>query len=280
MLTFTLATLRQLATRPDQADRLRALLWERALRERSASPTPSAGPALAERLRGLEGEREVVARRMAREADDARYEAIARDFDRLAVEVRAVEQALAAARSRSSSGPGEVEAEVGAAMALLAELERVAGDPGARADLPPLLDALGLRIGLSFVTEIKGRKRPVQRLQAGVMAFGGAALPVPPYGKESLSALPGPCGCCADDVTEGEGWALDPAGCRETPRLTRHLTSTGSDDVPESAEPEQAARAGRSRSRGPSNAPKLPHSSETSRQEGISISKENRGERI
>jgi hypothetical protein len=49
-----------------------------------------------------------------------------------------------------------------------------------------LLKRLGLRIGLTFRTVVKGKKRKVQCLTSGRLVFGDAALPVPLFGKSSV----------------------------------------------------------------------------------------------
>ena len=51
----------------------------------------------------------------------------------------------------------------------------------------PLLRRLGVWIGLSFTSVVKGKKRVVQRLQSGIMTFGGRGLPVPLFGASNLS---------------------------------------------------------------------------------------------
>ena len=106
MLRFTLRTLADQVDRNGNRDRLRALIEERARRDRVE---PAVGPvareaSLVARLSRLNGELEVVGRRMATEGDDARYEAIAREYDRLRVEVGEAERALAAARSSLADG--------------------------------------------------------------------------------------------------------------------------------------------------------------------------------
>jgi site-specific DNA recombinase len=76
------------------------------------------------------------------------------------------------------------EAEVDAALALLDDLDRITGDETARAEINPLLQRLGVRIGLTFGSTIKGKKRVVRRLLSGLMTFGDAELPVKPHGPD------------------------------------------------------------------------------------------------
>ena len=127
---------------------------------------------------------------MATEADDGRYEAIAREYDRVRDEVGATNDALAAVRSSMAAAPTTtMEEEVESAMALLDDVVRITGDDGARADINRVLGVLGLRIGLTFGDAVKGKKRRVRRLLGGVMAFGDSPLPVPMHGATNIAQL-------------------------------------------------------------------------------------------
>ena len=138
---------------------------------------------------------------MATEGDDARYEAIAREYDRLHREVRATEAALESERRASAPRVATtIQDEVEAAMSLLDDIGRITSDDGARAEINPLLEALGLRIGLTFGGTIKGKKRVVRRLLGGVMTFGGAPLPVRLHGADNLEATDEPHGSTACQV--------------------------------------------------------------------------------
>ena len=192
MLRFTLKTLAHHVDLGGNRDRLRALLEERARRDRVE---PAVGPvareaSLVAQLSRLNGELKVVGRRMATEGDDARYEAIAREYDRLRLEVGEAERALDAARSSPAAAhTTTVEEEVDSAMVVLDDVVRITGDDGARADVNRLLGDLGLRIGLTFGDAVKGEKRIVRRLLSGVMAFGDTPLPVPMHGADNIARL-------------------------------------------------------------------------------------------
>jgi hypothetical protein len=79
-------------------------------------------------------------------------------------------------------------------LALYDRIERVSSDAGARADVPPLLEGIGLRMGLYFDEGTKRNKRTVRVLKGGVIMTGRAELPVPPYGSDYLPATPGATG--------------------------------------------------------------------------------------
>jgi hypothetical protein len=189
LLRFTLRTLRQLVERHGNRDRLRQLLLERAHREAPESvPSPAEQElqVLTGKVSDLTEQLAVVRRRMALEPDDTRYAAIAAEFDRLRAELQVAEKELEAKqRCRPASSGRSPEAEVDAVMALVDDICRVADDVGARADINPLLKRLGMWIGLTFTSAIKGTKRVVRRLASGQITFGDGRLPVPMHGADN-----------------------------------------------------------------------------------------------
>jgi len=204
MLRFTLQTLHQLVERPGNREKLRQLLLERA-HQQAQKPSPDpAEQALQMRISQVNELKEqlvVVRRRMALEKDDARYTAIAEEFDRIRSELQMAEKKLEA-EQRSSPTPAtrSPEVETEAALALLDDLRRITADERARAEINPLLQKLGVRIGLTFGSAIKGKKRIVRRLLGGMMTFGGRELPVPLYGPSNRQ---GPEGTCSHPAKAG-----------------------------------------------------------------------------
>jgi hypothetical protein len=77
----------------------------------------------------------------------------------------------------------------------LDDVARITSDPAERAEIQPLLERLGLRIGLRFQPAVKGTKRVVQKLVSGRMVFGDGPLPVPLFGKNNVENGPQGCGC-------------------------------------------------------------------------------------
>jgi hypothetical protein len=190
MLRFILKTLRQLAERHDNRERLQQLLLARAQQDATDSAPSPAEQEIQVRLGQVNDLRQqlgVVRRRMALEQDDARYAAIAEEFDKIQGELRSAENELAAVqRFHPATTPKAPEAEVEAALAFLDDLRRVSADDGARAHVNPLLQRLGIWIGLQFGSQIKGKKRLVRRLLSGVVTFGNRHLPVPLHGPSNL----------------------------------------------------------------------------------------------
>jgi hypothetical protein len=283
MLRFTLGTLRQLVDRRGNRDRLRALLEERARRDRTgpSGRAPDHEATLSAKLSELKGQLEVAGRRMAQERDDARYEAIAREYDRLHREVRATEAALESERRASAPRVATtIQDEVDAALSLLDDIERITADDGARAEIHPMLEALGLRIGLTFGGAIKGRARVVRRLLGGVVSFNGAPLPVRLHGPDNREAIDEPRdssvrqaqGDVEGELTESHD---EPAG--------RGGVASNPADRSESS----GCRVGIGAVEGGDRFPGLTAGSQrepirpgSRRPEGISITKVNRGERI
>jgi hypothetical protein len=89
-----------------------------------------------------------------------------------------VQQQLAATLQRLAPGLRSPEQEVDVAMGVLDNIRQVAGDSAARAQILPLAQRLGLRIGLRFVDAIKVTKQRVRRLAGGIVAFGDAPFPL------------------------------------------------------------------------------------------------------
>jgi len=173
LLRFTLKTLRQLVDRHGNRDKLRQLLRERAQqRPQDAVPSPTEQELRVARVKELTDQLAVVRRRMALETNEHRYAAIAEEFDRMRDELRSAEKELEAQqRSCLSPETRTPEAEVDAAMALLDDIGRIATDEKARSGIHPVLQKLGLWIGLNFGSAIKGKKRVVRRLLGGRLNY-------------------------------------------------------------------------------------------------------------
>lgn len=62
-------------------------------------------------------------------------------------------------------------------MEMFEDIRRVCEAPGARGDISPIVQKLGLRIGLTFFEGIKGKVSKVRRLAGGVLTFGDRLVP-------------------------------------------------------------------------------------------------------
>jgi hypothetical protein len=201
---------------------------------------------------------------MAVEGDEARYQAIAAEFDRIRSEVLEREKELESLkRMAPSSTQATEEEEVEAAMAVFDDITRIATDDRARGEINPLLVKLGLRLGLSLAPAIKGKKREVRQLVGGVMAFGEGRLPVPLYGSHN-----------GEPAEEG----MDQRG---------HRVALGEEGGPLGLAPPDATNMGDRDLRGeagaelsstPADLGRLDHTrSLNGQREGISFTRDNRG---
>lgn len=250
LLKYLLSLLVQRVAGIGNRDRLQQFLEVRARAERPTNDGASNRKleALRAEVNRLSAEERVAERRMAVEQNDGRYQVLARQCEQIAVELAASKSQLATVeRQVLPRRSTTAEQDVAAALSLLDDITRVADDPAARADIPRLLDQIGVRIGLNFGTVIPAKKREVQVLLGGIVAFGDAPLPVPIHGANNR----------ANDVDSAPGGhSID-----RTPaeRIRDH------DDSSTSAEGDGGHE--------------LPHVSHARRREGNSITKVNRGDK-
>jgi recombinase/resolvase-like protein len=283
LLRFTLKTLGQLVARQGNRDKLRRLLLDRA---RRAAQDPEASPVAAEvdqlrsRAAVLRNEQATIEYRMAREKDDALYAALARQFSAVQAQIKEVQQAVHRREAdQAASASRTPEQEVDAALSLLDDVTRITDDPKARAEVNPLMQRLGVWIGLRFTDGIKGKKRVVRQLQSGLMTFGDRSLPVPLHGPNNVEV--GPYGCC------GAPSSL-PAHDKQGPKDQDGLPVSGSsasaaarDVVREKGRGEtQQTGEGRVRPSPAAVGPCEPARPSGSQPEGISFTKVSRGDWI
>jgi hypothetical protein len=194
MLRFTLGTLRQLVDLHGSHERLRAKLLERARRDAGGRPADPRDAKLA-RLRERHGElgahRATIEYRMARERDDNLHAALARQYREAQADSAGIDESISRLESERASVSSQAPEELAdAALALLDDVARVTADQASRAQINPLLQRLGLRIGLTFGDAVKGKKRVVRRLVGGRMVFGNTPLPVPLFGGSNAEEIP------------------------------------------------------------------------------------------
>jgi len=206
LLRFTLKTLRQLIDRNGNRERLRQLLLKRATEGAAGLRVDPAGKENAlwtAMVNELKSQQAIVSRRMALEKNDDRYTAIAGEFDGITRELQsAVKELEAIQRSNPPSTTRTPDEEVDAAMALLDDIRQITTAEKARTEINPLLKKLGLWIGLTFGSAIKGKKRVVRKLLSGLITFGGAGLPVPLHGSSNLQGPDGHCDQLATSDSE------------------------------------------------------------------------------
>jgi hypothetical protein len=283
MLRFTLQTLKQLVDRHGNREKLRQKLLERA---RRAVQEPAADPKAGElaRLRSrkvdLSEQKDTISYRMARERDDTLYAALSQQYKAAESDLVIVEGAISRLEAEQLSAAGQApEVQAEASLALLDDVMRIATNPQARAEINPLLQRLGVRVGLSFGSAVKGKKRVVQRLLSGMVVFGDAPLPVPLFGKDNVEDGPDGCGCTLPAQT-GDA-EKSPREQKRLPLGKPAVAMAKSDVVIEKSRDEkQAAEAGLGPASAAAVGDRSPARLDKSQPEGISITKGSRGERI
>ena len=178
LLRFTLSSMTEMVDRLGKGDTLREKLLQRA-RHAASVPDDGADKARTELqslIRSLEQKKNTAAENFSL-TDDAELRAeTERRYKQFKQELEKAKSELERMAPRTLE-PQTAEAEVEKALSLLDNVHRVAGDPGARAEVPQLLKILNLRLGLKFVEAVKGRKRRVRQLSGGIIALGGTPLP-------------------------------------------------------------------------------------------------------
>jgi hypothetical protein len=128
-------------------------------------------------LAGLEVELKSIGRNLARAAADAIFAVVQGEYRDKQAEVERARQQVERLRTQEVAAPVLTpEEEVDAALQLFDEIERVATDPTARAEIPQLLGKLNLNLGLRFVETAKG-DRTVRVVQSGILTMGGGPHP-------------------------------------------------------------------------------------------------------
>src|SRR5258708_632543 len=148
-----------------------------------AAPSPQASSlanelGLAEqRLEELETELKTVSRNLARSADDAVFAAIKAEYKEKEAETGRVRQQVDRLRGRTAASPATTpEQEVTAALNLVDEIERITGDPSARAEIPQLLRKLSLNLWLGFGDTQKG-STSIRVVRSGLLTIGSGPRP-------------------------------------------------------------------------------------------------------
>lgn len=181
LLRFTLDTLSELTDRLGARERLRKKLIERAAGEQPADPLRQQREQQRAHLQAtvakLERDLAAARRNYATEEAPELRQMIREELARIQQELDGANGQLAAMpEPRIATTERSPEQEADGALALLDDIRCVAGDPGARARVLPLLKRLGLKIGLRFV-EVAKKTRPVRGLAGGMIVFGDEPFP-------------------------------------------------------------------------------------------------------
>ena len=191
-LRLTLKTIRQIVILGGRED-LRSIFFAMAARHSRIDPTTTEFGRAKARHRQLQAEFEVIESRLAREVDEDLYAGLRRQYraakTALDLAKREVDRLEANHSNFRDHSPNKL---VKAAMEFVDEVRRITSDAEARENVNPMLQRLGIRLGLWFRSATKGKTRPVRQLAAGRMFFGDAPLPTvakdPCYGIRLLQS--------------------------------------------------------------------------------------------
>jgi hypothetical protein len=187
LLQFVLKALARIMGSGRCREKLRSKLAQLASNAKDKTGADEELSRLQAQLAKLTRDFEVISHRMAREQNDARYEILAAEWDGVKAEKASVEKLLAEKARADESRRRDPQAQVDAAMALLDDVDRIIGDPRARAEVSILLKRLGLFVGLNFGPARSGRRKGSRALQSGVIALGAENLPVPIHGRDNAA---------------------------------------------------------------------------------------------
>ena len=191
MLRLVLDTLVECVTKAGGRDAIRERLLAKA-RAEAACDAPdeehAALPHLRRRVAELDQDLATARQRMAKEKDDARYEALAKAFDELRVEHEQATRRIKELSNRPTAVATltSPEEKVDAIMLSIDELATVTTDETARQRIRPLVLRLGIWIGLEFEAVMPGKRR-LRRLRRGVVAFGQENLPISMHGARHIA---------------------------------------------------------------------------------------------
>ena len=173
-------------------------MMERALRDESGNggrqPFADRENILCPQATELKQQLAAARRNLAIEEMPHLREAIREEYRRINNELESTRKQLDAIKRTKPQVTGQSpEQEVKAALDLLDEIPHVTENEAARAAIPPILERLGLGIGLNFMEATKGKKRRVRRLASGLITFGDTLRP-----GDSAPR------CCGNDSTNGQ----------------------------------------------------------------------------
>ena len=193
MLKMVLDALVECVTKAGGREAIRERLLAKAHAEAAgAAPDEehAALPLLRGRIEQLDQDLGTARQRMAREKDDARYDALAKAFDEIRSERDQAARRVEELTNRPAAATVAVspEEKVDALMLAIDELAAVTTDETARERIRPLVLRLGIWIGLDYEGYTKGKgKRPFRRLRRGVIAFGQENLPIRVHGARHVA---------------------------------------------------------------------------------------------
>ena len=181
VLGFTLNTLQELIDRLGSREKLRQRLIERAAREQPEDPLRLQQEQQRAKFQAtvtqLEKDLGAAQRNYTIEENPKLKQVVYKQMMQIEGELTKASAKLDAIPESKAVVRQTPEEEADRALGLLDDIQRIARDPAARAEILSLLQQLGMKIGLQFVGALKKTRR-VRRLVGGVIVFGDAPFPV------------------------------------------------------------------------------------------------------
>ena len=180
MLSFTLGTLEEVIDRLGVREKLRQRLIERAAREQPEDPLrlqqEQQRAQLQATITQLEKNLGAAQRNYAIEENPKIKQMVYKQMVQIEGELTEASAKLDAIPEPKVVIRKSPEEEADRALNLLDDIQQIVRDPAARAEILPLLQRLGLKVGLQFVDAVK-TTRHVRHLAGGMIVFDDANFP-------------------------------------------------------------------------------------------------------
>ena len=188
MLTMVLRYIERFAGDPNILNRLEVIL-EAKLKAGISNPNDDRSAIerrlAREQLDDLVGRADALVQTLRGLTHPALIRKLENEYAQLEEDILRAERKIAELPELSLKPIRSISDEVQAALTILTNLSQVVSDPSARAELPNAMAMLGVRAGLTFKSELKG-KREVRSLRGGVLVFGDAQLPIELHGRDRV----------------------------------------------------------------------------------------------
>ena len=124
-------------------------------------------------------EQDLVAKNLARAKNEAQYEAIASEFERLSEQAQSLEKEIALAEGASKDNR-DVDSAVEDAMSIVRQLPNLVNQGQDLGAARRLFELLNVRLFLRF-HQVRPKRRVLNKVKGGVLTFGDADPPVAIY---------------------------------------------------------------------------------------------------
>jgi len=190
LLNQSLHAIRQIVLDRFGRDRLRLRIEARAEMSRVDSGTSTRErelQQLIEQRKKVQRNLETVKDRMTTEEDDDVYSALKARFTELKAELQRVDDAIAQSKKVIDQAVSHSD-DIDLAMKLCDSLSLHTNNREFRGSICEFVKKSGLHVGLAFTGAVKGTKKPIRKLTAGIITFSDRDLAVPIHGKDRVAS--------------------------------------------------------------------------------------------